>query len=87
MTPDPQSVKAIGARLKELREASGLSQAAWCRMVHISTTAWNRYEHGTLRIGIDRALNVVLKTGASLDWIYRGVGKPPPGEGTETGTA
>jgi len=46
-------------------------------MVQISTTAWNRYEHGTLRIGIDRALNVVKKTGASLDWIYRGAGKPP----------
>jgi transcriptional regulator with XRE-family HTH domain len=78
MTPDSQSVEAIGARLKELREASGLSQAAWCRSVGITTTAWNRYEHATLRIGIDQAFKVVLKTGVSLDWIYRGQGSPPP---------
>lgn len=64
----------IGARLRRLRIALGHPKAStFCRVVGISDGAWNHYEHGRRRIAIDEALKVVTKTGASLDWIYRGL--------------
>ncbi|WP_162815786.1 helix-turn-helix domain-containing protein [Microvirga aerophila] len=60
--------------MKALREALGHTKAStFCRLVEISDQAWNHYEHGRRRIGIDEAAKVIAKTGVSLDWIYRGV--------------
>lgn len=64
----------IGARLKRLRLALGYSQARpFCAFVGISDQAWNNYETGRRRISIDEAMKIIMKTGASLDWIYRGL--------------
>ena len=83
LTPrDRASSQAVGARLKALRQASGLSQAAWCRFVEITAPAWHHYESGTNRISLNQALKVAEKAGVSLDWIYRQSGDLPgvPGE-------
>jgi transcriptional regulator with XRE-family HTH domain len=66
-------VDAIALRLKRIRQAKGLSQAAWCRLVGIPTPQWHNYESGLRRIALDPALKVCAATGVSLDWIYRGI--------------
>lgn len=76
MARRPQSVTdvdAIARRLELTREASKLNQAAWCRLTGISTQAWNNYETGDRRISLDAALRVCVASGATLDWIYRGI--------------
>jgi transcriptional regulator with XRE-family HTH domain len=67
------NLKSIGQRLKWTREANGLTQAAWCRLVGIEAQAWNNYERGSRRISLDQALKVCKAAGVSLDWIYRGL--------------
>lgn len=76
--PPSTGLQAIGGRLRLLRLASGLSQVSWCRLVGSSVQAWNNYERGRKRISIDQALHLSIKTGASLDWIYRGVESAMP---------
>jgi transcriptional regulator with XRE-family HTH domain len=76
----PTSLPAIASRLKALREASGLKQAAWCRLIGIDTNAWNNYERGIRRISLDQALLVCTTTGATLEYIYRGMGGGLPME-------
>jgi len=51
----------------------GLTQAAWCRVTGIEPQAWNNYERGLRRISLDQALKVCQATGATLDWLYRGM--------------
>ena len=63
----------VAERLKQTREAMKLNQASWCRLVGIEPQAWSNYESGLRRISIDQALKVCQATGASLDWIYRGL--------------
>lgn len=64
----------IGPRLKALRLALGFSQArAFCSFVEMGETSWNAFERGHRRITLDEVGKVVAKTGASLDWIYRGL--------------
>jgi transcriptional regulator with XRE-family HTH domain len=76
--PSPESIEAIGARLKATREAMRMQQAAFSRMVGIEPQAWNNYERGAKRIAIDQALKVCRATGVSLDWIYRGMSAQLP---------
>lgn len=45
----------------------------FCQFVGITDQAWNNYETGRRRISIDEAMKIVAKTGAGLDWIYRGL--------------
>lgn len=76
--PPPTSNDSIAERLRLTREASGLKQAAFCRQVGISPQAWNNYETGARRISLDQALRVCAVTGATLDWIYRGISSSLP---------
>lgn len=71
--------KVIGARLKLLREAMGFDEAkAWCEYVDIATNAWNHFERGRRAPTIEAALKVAVKTGATLDWIFRGLEETLP---------
>lgn len=70
--PHPESVEAIADRLKRTREAMGLTQAAWCRLVGIEPQQWNNYERARNKIALGQALKVVHATGATLEWIFRG---------------
>src|SRR3990167_10117768 len=71
---DPESVEAISARLTALRKARGFTnnQAAFARLIGITTQAWNNYECGRNRIQLDEAKKVWRATGADLQWIYVG---------------
>jgi transcriptional regulator with XRE-family HTH domain len=60
-------------RLRRTREAFGLNQASWCRLVGIEVQAWNNYESGLRRISVDQAIKVCQATGVTTDWIYRGL--------------
>ncbi|HEX5516369.1 MAG TPA: helix-turn-helix transcriptional regulator [Pseudolabrys sp.] len=63
----------LADRLKRTREAFGLNQADWSRLVGIEPQAWSNYEQGIRRISIDQALKVCAATGVTTDWIYRGL--------------
>lgn len=63
----------VAARLRVTRVALKLTQAALCRNTGISTAAWNNYETGDSRIGLDAAIKLCDATGVTLDWLYRGL--------------
>lgn len=67
LTPD-----AIGERLALLREVEGLSQAAFAERAGISYQAWNNWERGRARIGIDAAARLCAVYNVTLDYIYFG---------------
>lgn len=67
------SVEAIAYRLRLLRRAMGWSQVAASTATGINTTTWNNYERGVGPIPYRSALKVCQASGASLDWIYRGI--------------
>jgi len=77
-TSRQDSVEAIGNRLQLIRLAYNalhaptreISQAEFARSCEINPPAWNNFETGDNRIGIDSAIKVARKTGASLDFIY-----------------
>jgi transcriptional regulator with XRE-family HTH domain len=70
--PDAWSNEAIAKRLTALRELRDLNQREFADFLEIGWTAYNNYETGVSRISLDAARRVLLKTGASLDWIYYG---------------
>lgn len=59
-------------RLRVTREATGLTQAQFCRATGIGQQAWNNYERGRVRISLNAAIKVCQAFGFTLDWIYRG---------------
>jgi transcriptional regulator with XRE-family HTH domain len=60
-------------RLTRTREAFGMNQAQWSRLVGIEPQAWSNYEQGIRRISVDQAIKVCQATGINMDWIYRGL--------------
>lgn len=79
MTDGGRSNKDIGRRLVTLREALGYNQLAFCALVGISQPAMSNYEKGFRRPDLDAAINIQLKTGVTLDWIYLGKRDGLPG--------
>jgi transcriptional regulator with XRE-family HTH domain len=75
---NPASLNGIAERLRLTREASGMIQAQFCRIVGIGQQAWNNYERGERRISIDQALQLCSALGVTLDWIYRGIASGLP---------
>jgi DNA-binding XRE family transcriptional regulator len=69
---NPASLLAIADRLRALRVSTGLKQVEFCRLVGLSTAQWNNYERARERIAVDPALQVCERTGATMDYIYRG---------------
>jgi transcriptional regulator with XRE-family HTH domain len=64
----------IGKRLKALRIASGYerNQKGFVDLIGIAPNAWSQYEAGTRLPTLDQADKIVVATGVTLDWIYRG---------------
>ncbi|MFP6740469.1 MAG: helix-turn-helix domain-containing protein [Alphaproteobacteria bacterium] len=62
----------FGERLKQAREARGLSQADVCRAAGITANAYNQWEKGRRLINVFDAMKLADGLGISLDWIYRG---------------
>ena len=73
---DASSAVEIGKRLRLIREALKLSQAALCRLAEISPQAWNNAETGDNLLTIPSAVKLCRITGVTLDWIYRGQVRP-----------
>lgn len=68
------SRKQIGERILRLRLALGYEQArAFGQLVGFTDQALSNYEKGERRPNVDEAIKLAAKTGASLDWIYRGL--------------
>ncbi len=71
---------AISERVRLIRLAYGelhgrkraISQSEFARFCGIGAPTWNNIETGDNRIGLENALAVCRKTGASLDYIYLG---------------
>jgi transcriptional regulator with XRE-family HTH domain len=64
----------VGARLKALRLALGFNQArAFAAFLEINEQAWNHFETGRRPPVVRDGIRIAERTGASLDWIYRGL--------------
>lgn len=70
---EPTGIKDVAARLRMTRKALKLTQARLCSITGISKAAWNNAETGDARIGVDNAIQLCQVTGATLDWIFRGI--------------
>ncbi|WP_247460183.1 helix-turn-helix transcriptional regulator [Bradyrhizobium sp. 153] len=77
-----RDLKAIAERLILIRESvhGGMTQAAFGRLVGIEPQAVNNYEKLLRRISVDQAVKICAATGASLDYIYRGITAGLPAE-------
>lgn len=84
----PDSPQAVGERLRLIRLGYGMaqgasremSQAEMSRLCGIGRQAWNNAETGDNRLGIDNAMALARRTGASLDYIYFGNARGLPHE-------
>lgn len=62
----------IGMRLQALMDLLGLNQAGFANLIGVSQPALNNYLKGLRRPDLDVAINIQIKTGVTLDWIYLG---------------
>lgn len=62
----------IGRRLLALMVALERNQASFAHLVGITQPALNNYIKGHRRPDIEVAIQIQMKTGATLDWIYLG---------------
>lgn len=63
---------AVAARLAMIREVVSLSQVEFAGRADILPNAWNNYERGRSRIGIEAAIRLVAVYQVTLDYIYLG---------------
>lgn len=67
----PDTLKAMGRRLKITREALELSAAELCKRIDCAPNRWSQYESGKRAITVPVAIALCEEFGLSLDWIYR----------------
>ncbi|KAF0138383.1 MAG: SOS-response transcriptional repressor [Rhodospirillaceae bacterium] len=68
----------IGIRLRDTREALGLSKDAICRKLGVDIETWKEWEAGTSKPDVDAIIQWGKFDGVTLDWIYRGIGHSLP---------
>lgn len=80
---------ALGARLRELRKASGLSLRALAGRLDISPSAVSQIERGVMRPSVSRLIAYVGAIGVPLSAVFEtGIEKPAEGSASaETGLA
>jgi len=71
-TISSQTLKAVGIRLRMLREVLGHSQADWARALKIKPQILNKWEQGTRQPNIETLVVICGSTGCTLDFIFRG---------------
>jgi len=64
--------KDIARRLEALMTALELNQVGFARLIGVSQPALNNYLKGLRRPDADVMINMTIKTGATLDWLYLG---------------
>lgn len=62
----------IARRLGALMTALGHNQAGFAALIGISQPALNNYLKAIRRPDLDVAINIQIKTGVTLDWLYLG---------------
>lgn len=67
------SLVMVSRRLRQAREALGLSQAELCRLTGINPQIWNNAETGDNMLSVTNAIRVYEKTGIHLHWIFYGM--------------
>jgi len=72
MTDGTRSTADIARRLDALVNALELTQAGFARMVGITQPALSNYLRGLRRPDLDVAIQIQIKTGVTLDWLYLG---------------
>lgn len=72
MTDGGRSNDDIAMRLRALLNALGQTQTGFAQVVGISQPALNNYLKGIRRPDIDVAIQIQLRTGVTLDWLYLG---------------
>lgn len=72
MTDGTRSTTDIARRLDALVNALELTQTGFARMVGITQPALSNYLKGLRRPDLDVAIQIQIKTGVTLDWLYLG---------------
>jgi len=72
MSDEPVPFPHHGRRLKALRLAHDLNSTEFPKRAGISRGAYNHWEHGRHRIGIDKAIALGRVYNVSLDYIFTG---------------
>lgn len=72
MTDGGRSLSDIGKRIHALMAALDHNQTSFALLVGISQPALNNYLKGIRRPDIDVAIQMQLRTGITLDWLYLG---------------
>lgn len=62
----------IGARLKALRLALGMSQVEFYTLAGIAQNAYSQYESGERLLTLPQAIKIREKFGVTLDWLFQG---------------
>lgn len=72
MTDGGRSLSDIAMRIDALMTALGHNQTSFALLVGISQPALNNYLKGIRRPDLDVAIQMQLRTGITLDWLYLG---------------
>ena len=69
--------RALGQRIKELRQALGLKQADFAQALNISRPSLSQIENGEAGASLELVHNIVLKYDISYEYIFDGKLSPP----------
>lgn len=72
MTDGGRSLSDIAMRIDALMATLGHNQTSFALLVGISQPALNNYLKGIRRPDLDVAIQMQLRTGVTLDWLYLG---------------
>lgn len=72
MTDGGRSLADIARRVEALMTSLGHTQTSFALLVGISQPALNNYIKGIRRPDIDVAIQMHMRTGVTLDWLYVG---------------
>lgn len=76
-TDVPEALDAIGERLREERERSGLSQRKLAQRLGLSPSLISQLESGQTKPSVGTFYSIVTELGVSLDTVIRGEDAPP----------
>lgn len=72
-TPDDAINQHICQRLRERREALGISQKALARVVNVSWQQMQKYEHGKSILSAAKLYVLAHELGVPIGWFYEGL--------------
>lgn len=72
MSDGGRSNKDVAKRLVALMKATDTNQTAFAGLIGVTPSALNNYLKAIRRPEIDVAIQIQVKTGVTLDWLYLG---------------